>query len=290
MGLPNRYSGMYLKTSKTHMVIAVTDDFVETKEGETGNGRRSILHELAHRYVDLAVDEGWRLPTWYFEGVADYYSSYYINEGRAYVGSIQILESRVKNLLRKGMPGYMNVDSKSLFELTYEKTAINSKQRKDLHSEWMPAFYGRSMAVTHYLHSSDELRNQLVGYFLEIKKGNSIEKSFQSAFKVSFSEFDKAVNSYLRSDRLAVRNYPTDFLADLDATKNIKVNELNDQQKIRQLFWRIGVFGSLLGKKNYNKMAAEFYKLQKKIGRYKVSEKVSAAYFSTLILGVNPAQ
>jgi len=144
-----------------------------------------VFHEYVH-YVS-ANNLGY-LPTWFSEGLAEFYSSFEVIDKTVYIG-LPIMRHRV--VLRGSIP----IPLDQLLAVDRSSPLYNEKDRKG-------DFYAESWALVHYLLLGDEVRRQQLSNFLDlIHDGTAEEAAFTAAFGTDTEDLAREVRGHLRGPR-----------------------------------------------------------------------------------------
>jgi tetratricopeptide (TPR) repeat protein len=149
-----------------------------------------IFHEYTHLMVNNTLGNA---PTWFNEGLAEYYSTVKISEDQKIV-----LGSPISNhvyLLRekKVLP------LRTLFQVDHKSPYYNEREKQSV-------FYAQSWALVHYLilGNGGKRVNQL-RQFLKLMTANvSMEEAFQQAFAVTLESMEKELKEYISHDRYPI--------------------------------------------------------------------------------------
>jgi tetratricopeptide (TPR) repeat protein len=130
---------------------------------------------------------------------------------------------------------------------------LNITDTSKKHEEFLNKFYARSVAVVHFIMSDSERREQLLQYLYLIKIGVTVDKAFGIAFKTTFSELDKKINTYINRNTLIGITYKTgkDGLEFPEVKYN--KNSLTKEETFGYLFQKITMLSQYLGRENYVK-------------------------------------
>ena len=146
-----------------------------------------IFHEYTH--LLLRITSG-NVPLWFNEGMAEYYSTFSVTDGRKVVMGKPISSHVYLLRERKMLPlrTLFQVDSKSPYYNEGEKQSI---------------FYAESWALMHYLVlGKDGQRMTQLGNFIALMaRGVAMEDAFQQAFSTTFENMEKELRAYIQRDR-----------------------------------------------------------------------------------------
>lgn len=140
--------------------------------------RKVILHEAVHWYShSQSID----LPLWLDEGLAEVYSTFEIKRGKA----------------RWGMPIQSHIDYLDYKGLQPTREFLRATQDEALHE--LDTYYPQAWAMVHYFlfGNRGQNRNKFRAFLSELSTKSS-EKAFESALGMTYEEFDRELQSYIR--------------------------------------------------------------------------------------------
>ena len=147
-----------------------------------------IFHEYTHLLVNSTLGSA---PSWFNEGLAEYYSSFSISDdskiilGRPISSHVYLL--RDKKMLP--LPLLFQVDNKSPYYNERDKQSI---------------FYAQSWALMHYLIHRPGDAGSIDKFLKLIDGGKAMEQAFQEAFKTTYQKMEQELRAYIRNDRYPV--------------------------------------------------------------------------------------
>lgn len=149
-----------------------------------------IFHEYTHLLVNNASGN---VPTWFNEGLAEYYSTFSITDDQKVVLGKPI-GNHVYVLRQSKM-----LPLRTLFQVDQHSPYYNERDKQSV-------FYAESWALMHYLIlGNDGKRVAPMGKFIELLSANvPMEKAFQQAFETSFENMEKELRTYISHDRYPV--------------------------------------------------------------------------------------
>jgi hypothetical protein len=156
-----------------------------TTERRAENPYAIIFHEYTHFIVNNNLGDP---PTWFNEGLAEYYSTLEI-EGDRKVILGKLIDNHIYLLREK----FMRLED--LLGVTRRSPVYNERDKTGV-------FYAQSWALVHYLLQSDKgTRVAQLGRFSDlISSGKSLPESFQQAFQTDFKTMEKELQNYVRSN------------------------------------------------------------------------------------------
>jgi tetratricopeptide (TPR) repeat protein len=154
------------------------------------HGDQSAFHVIFHEYVHLLVRNSMGdVPTWFSEGLAEYYSTFDLDEERlAYLG--KIIPNHVLYLREQKM-----LPLKTLLTVDQSSPHYNEKNKSGV-------FYAQSWALVHYLIQGKKgERLPQMGQFLRlVASGVSLEDAFKKAFQTDFATLEKELKAYVEGN------------------------------------------------------------------------------------------
>ncbi|MEM9553496.1 MAG: hypothetical protein AAGC60_04505 [Acidobacteriota bacterium] len=155
-----------------------------------------VLHEYTHYLVTHNLPGA---PLWLNEGLAEYYSSFEVDDGRAIVG--QPLERHLDFLARDGA-----------FDLA-ELLTTDQRTASAHDGGEVGRFYGLSWLLVHYLLSGDAERlDRTADYLARLLEGDDAEGAFEDAFGRSLASMEDELRDYLAAGDFAAASYRLDRL------------------------------------------------------------------------------
>jgi hypothetical protein len=145
-----------------------------------------VFHEYIH-YLARAVSSV-KYPTWYDEGIAEFYGSMQIKSDHVVIGNT--LKRRASR----------NAGSKLI---NLDKLMSETNSSKNRTAEYTDKFYANSWLLVHFFLLGDINKN--ISYKAELKQflalqnqGVELHKAFADSFPISFKEFKNQVKKYNR--------------------------------------------------------------------------------------------
>ncbi len=140
-----------------------------------------IYHEYIHDFVRNNLPD---LPLWFNEGLAEYYSTFQVRDGRAEIGRIP--REHVEWLGRNPL---MRLDE--MFAVTPDSPDYHS-------SEGSRTFYAQSWALVHMLMNRDEYRKHLDEWIRSVVAGDDPGEAMTAVFGMGRGEIAMALQNYVR--------------------------------------------------------------------------------------------
>jgi tetratricopeptide (TPR) repeat protein len=149
-----------------------------------------IFHEYTHLMVNNTLGN---VPTWFNEGLAEYYSTVSISDDQKVVLGKPI-GSHVYLLRQKKM-----LPLRTLFQVDQKSPYYNERDKQSV-------FYAESWALLHYLilGKNGERAGQVSKFVEAIADNIPLEEAFQHAFSMTFESMEKELRDYIRNDRYPI--------------------------------------------------------------------------------------
>lgn len=169
-------------------------NYITLRLGKEFGSQQDPFNIIFHEYTHLLVkNTTGNVPTWFNEGLAEYYSTFSITEdqkvvmGRPIANHVYLL--REKRMLRL----------RTLFQVDQKSSYYNESDKQSI-------FYAESWALMHYLILGNEgQRMTQMGKFVGLLSANvPMEKAFQQAFTMSFEGMEKELHAYIQRDRYPI--------------------------------------------------------------------------------------
>jgi hypothetical protein len=200
LGLPEDLAGVFTISARNgYAALARIDNYAKSAD-KSDESRAIILHEYHHFLLHYSP-ETTSYPTWYDEGMSEYWSSLVVQDGMAWFGRPGEGGGREAWLFDD--TDRANFDTKWLFnspKLTFDDSWGSSME--------VARFYAQAKYAIHYFNSSPELRRQLADYLRLHNMGLSQHQAVRIAFKKSYTELDNELRNYVKR-RVTVRRFST---------------------------------------------------------------------------------
>lgn len=149
-----------------------------------------ILHEYTHL---LVRNTSGNVPTWFNEGLAEYYSNFSITSDRKVVVGRPIA-SHV-HLLRENKM----LPLRTLFQVDQKSPYYNERDKQSI-------FYAEAWALMHYLilGNGGQRMAQLSKFVELISADTPMEKAFKEAFAMTFEGMEKELHAYIQRERYPI--------------------------------------------------------------------------------------
>jgi FimV-like protein len=181
-----------------------------------------IFHEYTHLLVRNTAGN---VPTWFDEGLAEYYSTFSITEdekvvmGRPIASHVYLLRENKMLPLR------------TLFQVDQKSPYYNERDKQSI-------FYAESWALMHYLVlGKDGQRMAQLGKFVDLLSASvPMEQAFQQAFAMTFESMEKELRAYIQRDRYPIVSGRFTSKVDYDrATQSAPITEAEAQAYLGDL-------------------------------------------------------
>ena len=181
---PNANTAGYFQPGPDVNYITLTTEV----KGEQ-NRYNVIFHEYTHLLVNNTMGNA---PTWFNEGLAEYYSTFSIS-GDQKVELGKPIASHVYLLRDKILP------LRTLFQVDQKSPYYNERDKQSV-------FYAESWALLHYLIlGNNGQRAALISPFIKLMDaGVPMEEAFQQTFQSTFEKMEKELREYVRHDRYPI--------------------------------------------------------------------------------------
>ena len=149
-----------------------------------------ILHEYTHL---LVRNTSGNVPTWFNEGLAEYYSNFSITSDQKVVVGRPIASHVYRLRENKMLP------LRTLFQVDQKSPYYNERDKQSI-------FYAESWALMHYLilGNGGQRMTQLSKFVDLISAAMPMEQAFQQAFAMTFESMEKELRAYIQRDRYPI--------------------------------------------------------------------------------------
>lgn len=179
-------SDAYFQSGDDVNYIALTSE----RHGE--HPYSTVFHEYVHFLIRNNTE---RVPLWFNEGLAEYYSTFDLMDGdkRVMIGkpiSSHVLYLRGQNL----------IPLETLFAVKHDSPIYNERDKKGI-------FYAESWALVHYLLLGNEgKRASQFKQFLDLLTSDvPVEAAFKQAFQTDFRTLERELRQYIARDSYQAR-------------------------------------------------------------------------------------
>jgi hypothetical protein len=189
-----------------------------------GSGRRDvrpIFHEYAHLVIGNVTPD---LPVWLGEGLAEYYSTFELEDGRtALVGrpiDAHLQELRDSRLLPLG----------ELIAVRHDSPLYNEGQRRNV-------FYAQSWALVHYLlHGKPSRRELVVEYANAVDGGVDAKEAWQEIF--GRESIEAGLRNYVERSRFSMARLTLPAAIEVGTAAARPLSEADAEAFLGDLLWR----------------------------------------------------
>jgi tetratricopeptide (TPR) repeat protein len=185
-----------------------------TTELSVQNPYSVIYHEYVHLMVDNTTGNA---PAWFNEGLAEYYSSFDIEEDRkAHLG--ELIEYHLFTLRQEKL-----LPLRTLFAVDHYSPYYNESGKRGV-------FYAESWALVHYLILGNNGQNlPRLGKFLQLIGDNvKIDDAFQQAFQMDVAAMEKDLKKYVEGHTFKMQI--ATFQHKLEFDSELKVAPLSEAE------------------------------------------------------------
>lgn len=145
-----------------------------------------IFHEFTHLLVRNTFNNA---PVWFNEGLAEYYSTFRINDDQMVVLGFPIANHVILLRRNKLLP------LRTLFEVDHKSPHYNEAEKTSI-------FYAQSWALMHYLMIGQSGRSKQLEKFMGLLNSRvPLERAFQEAFGMTFEAMETDLINYVKGDR-----------------------------------------------------------------------------------------
>jgi tetratricopeptide (TPR) repeat protein len=158
-----------------------------TTEGRGENPLATIYHEYVHLLVENSYG-GRNVPPWFNEGLAEYYSTFDVDDDRkVHLGAL--IDGHLYLLRQQQL-----IPFKTFFAVDNHSLHRNGREAKGL-------FYAQAWALMHYLIlGNNGQRLPQLGRFLGlVTKNTPVERAFAEAFQTDFAGMEKELKRYVEA-------------------------------------------------------------------------------------------
>lgn len=206
---PHAYTAGYFQPGQDVNYITL-----KTEVSDDLNPFSVIFHEYTHLLIN---NTSGNVPTWFNEGLAEYYSTFAMSDDRKVLLGKPIAH-HVYLLRQSSM-----LPLKTLFKVDQDSAYYNERDKQSI-------FYAQSWALMHYLILGDKgKRVDQLGKFLQLMDANqSIEEAFKQAFQTTFEKMEEDLRNYIKNDRYPIA--PGHFERKLEFNKEIETATLSEAE------------------------------------------------------------
>jgi tetratricopeptide (TPR) repeat protein len=154
------------------------------------HGEQDPFNVIFHEYTHLLVNNTMgNMPSWFNEGLAEYYSTFSITDDRKVVLGKPIANHVYLLRQNKMLP------LRTLFQVDQQSPYYNERDKQSI-------FYAESWALMHYLILGNKgQRLSQMSKFIQLMDANvPMEQAFQQAFQTTFETMEKELREYIKRD------------------------------------------------------------------------------------------
>lgn len=165
----------------------------------------TVFHEFVH---SLTNENTSKLPTWFNEGLAEYYSTFDITDGDKKVWLGKVVPNHVYLLRERNF-----LPLRQLLEINTGSADYNERDKKGV-------FYAQSWALVHYLMlgKNGQRRPQMLQFLGLLGKGMAPGMAFEQAFQTDYATIEKELREYISRSSYSVQVVTTDEKLQFDAS------------------------------------------------------------------------
>ncbi|GAA0852953.1 hypothetical protein [Aliiglaciecola litoralis] len=158
------------------------------------SGQTILFHEYVH-YL-MRSGSGFRYPTWYNEGIAEYYSTLEIKDDHVVVG-----KGTIRKSLNQGSIANINA---TMQQIGTHNIGDNRKRDEYYAASWLLVNFFSLSAVN----DLPDYRDQLIQYLIAFNQGTNHDTAFASSFDIKMSDLKSQLKKYTRKRRLNLARLP----------------------------------------------------------------------------------
>jgi len=193
-----------------------------------------IFHEFVHLLV--LNNFGAKVPLWYNEGLAEYYSTFKIKDERAVILGDPV-KAHLYQIKKQGL-----LPLKELFAVTQDSPYYNESDKRNI-------FYAESWLLMHYLiHNKNTEQKK---FFEMLLKGIETEKAFKESFQMSYEAMEQSLLEYATKKDVIQPN-----IASFENKLTLEAETKTEQIEDAEAFVYLGDLLSFRDKTN----AGDFYR------------------------------
>ncbi|HKQ52879.1 MAG TPA: tetratricopeptide repeat protein [Pyrinomonadaceae bacterium] len=178
-GKPSNVAGYFQPGEEVNYITLTTE------ERGDDNPFSTIYHEYVHLLVNNNYGKG-AVPPWFNEGLAEYYSTFQIEEDRkVFLGNL--IDSHLFRLRTSQL-----IPLKTLFDVDYDSLHRNKDDAQG-------HFYAEAWALVHYLINGNNGQRlpQMGKFFNLLLQKTPTEQAFREAFQTDFAGMEKELKKYI---------------------------------------------------------------------------------------------
>ena len=171
-------------------------NYITLELSSDSNSEQDPFAIIFHEYTHLLVSNtSGNVPTWFNEGLAEYYSTFSITDDQKVVMGKPIANHVYLLRENKMLP------LRTLFQVDEKSPYYNERDKQSI-------FYAESWALMHYLIlGKDGQRVTQLSKFVNLMSANvPMEQAFQQAFAMTFESMEKELRAYIQRDRYPILN------------------------------------------------------------------------------------
>ncbi len=154
---------------------------------------QTIFHEYVHYLIDNNIGRS-NLPTWFNEGIAEYYDQISIKKDK--VVTIGNVNKPHLQYLRKNK----FIPFKKFLDIDYKTLRVQNQS-------FAKHYYSQSWAFMHFLMSDESRKLKLNEFINSIPTNKQSKKTLQDQFRMNYFEFENSLEQYISSKRLKTKKF-----------------------------------------------------------------------------------
>lgn len=187
---------------------------LKTEVSDEQNPFGVIFHEYTHLLLN---NTSGNVPTWFNEGLAEYYSTFTMSDDQKVVLGKPIAHHVYLLRENKMLP------LKTLVKVDQNSPYYNERDKQSI-------FYAESWALMHYLILGNKgSRFEQLGKFLQLTDANvEVDDAFRQAFQTTFEKMEDELRQYISNDRYPI--VPGHFERKLEFDREFQAAALSDAE------------------------------------------------------------
>lgn len=177
-----------------------------TAEDRNGDPFDVIFHEYTHLLLENTL--GGNIPIWFNEGLAEYYSTFSVDEHENKVALGKVKSNHVLYLREQKL-----LPLRLLFNVDHRSPYYNEEQKQGV-------FYAEAWALVHYLilGNNGQRQPQLSRFVNLLKTNVPVDQAFEQAFQTNYEALEKELKSYITRDKYPFMETKLKDKLEFDAT------------------------------------------------------------------------
>ncbi|HEX8887728.1 MAG TPA: tetratricopeptide repeat protein [Pyrinomonadaceae bacterium] len=222
---PRNDAGYFQPGQDVNYITLSTEQYSEEQDPF-----RVIFHEYVHLLVNNTLTN---VPVWFNEGLAEYYSTFFLDDERkAFIG--KLISNHVLYLREQKL-----IPLSALFAVDHQSPYYNEGSKRGV-------FYAESWALVHYLIQGNKgQRLPQLGKFVDLlTKGTPVADAFKQAFEMDYSALEKELKAYVQGASYTMTRATFERKLEFDADmQSAPITEADAQSYLGDLLLHSGDLG-----------------------------------------------